>query len=73
MPRLIGKQSNSGLYGSVLLTVIVAVAAAVGLEYLGYINVVTGFGREARPFSQGYKLGAFSASSSIIVNTDEAI
>lgn len=44
MPRLIGKQSTSGW--SVSLVLILAIAAAGSLEYLGFINVIPGFGRE---------------------------
>lgn len=65
MPRLIGKQSSSSLYGSILLVVIVAVAGATGLEYLGYINALPGFGRETRPLSQWYKPVAFGANSKV--------
>ncbi len=45
MPRLIGKKSdNSGYVGLVL---ILAIATAGSLEYLGVINVIPGFGRDA--------------------------
>lgn len=45
MPRLIGKQSsNSGYIG---LFLILAIATAGSLEYLGVINVIPGFGRDA--------------------------
>jgi hypothetical protein len=46
VPRLIGKQSNSGWYvGSIL---ILAIAIAGVFEYTGFINVIPGFGREYR-------------------------
>jgi hypothetical protein len=48
MPRLIGKQSNNSW--SMLLILILAVAAAGSLEYFGFINVIPGFGSE-RPWS----------------------
>ena len=44
MPRLVGKQSNRGLY--VGLVLLAAVAGFVGLEYTGVINVIPGFGKE---------------------------
>jgi hypothetical protein len=50
MPRLIGKQSNNSWY--VTLILIVAIAAAGSLEYLGVINVIPGFGNERSPFDQ---------------------
>ncbi|MGB3493515.1 MAG: hypothetical protein WBA57_12350 [Elainellaceae cyanobacterium] len=44
MPRLIGKQSNSGWYvGSAF---ILAIAIVVACEYTGLINIIPGFGRE---------------------------
>jgi hypothetical protein len=43
MPRLIGKRSNST--PAIALMAILAAAAAVSLEYFGYVNVVPGFGR----------------------------
>jgi hypothetical protein len=44
MPRLIGKTSKTPLYTTLL---IVAVAAAMtGLEYIGEIDIVPGFGRD---------------------------
>jgi hypothetical protein len=45
MPRLIGKQSNDSWY--VTLALILAIAAAGSLEYLGVINVIPGFGGES--------------------------
>ncbi|MBW4515699.1 MAG: hypothetical protein KME11_10785 [Timaviella obliquedivisa GSE-PSE-MK23-08B] len=44
MPRLAGKQSNEGLHVSLLA--LTAIAIAVGLEYVGVINVVPGFGKD---------------------------
>jgi hypothetical protein len=44
MPRLVGKQSNNGLITSLLI--LVAIAAAVGLEYTGAVDVIPGFGRD---------------------------
>jgi hypothetical protein len=46
MPRLVGKQSNDGLLATLLL--LVAIAAAVGFEYTGAIDVVPGFGRDTQ-------------------------
>jgi hypothetical protein len=46
MPRLIGKQSNSSWYVTLLL--VLAIAAAGSLEALGFINVIPGFGWEYR-------------------------
>jgi hypothetical protein len=42
MPRLIGKQSNDSWYIGLFL--VLAIAAAGSLEYLGFINVIPGFG-----------------------------
>jgi hypothetical protein len=44
MPRLVGKQSNKGLY--VGLVLLAAIAGVIGMEYTGVINVVPGFGKE---------------------------
>ena len=48
MPRLIGQQSNNSWY--VMLVLILVIAAAGFLEYLGVINVIPGFGHERSPF-----------------------
>jgi hypothetical protein len=48
MPRLVGKQSNNGALVSLLL--IAAIAAAIGLEYKGAIDIVPGFGRTTQDF-----------------------
>ncbi|HSM82202.1 MAG TPA: hypothetical protein VLS96_10970 [Nodosilinea sp.] len=50
MPRLIGRQSNDSWY--VTLVLLLAIAAAGSLEYLGVINVIPGFGNEQSPFEQ---------------------
>jgi hypothetical protein len=44
VPRLVGKQSNEGLYAGVVL--IAAVLVAGSCEYFGVVNVVPGFGSE---------------------------
>jgi hypothetical protein len=44
MPRLIGKQSNSTIPLSLLL--LASIATVIGLEYIGSINVIHGFGNE---------------------------
>jgi predicted small secreted protein len=46
MPRLVGKQSNNGLIATLLL--LVAIVAAIGLEYTGAIDTVPGFGRDTQ-------------------------
>lgn len=48
MPRLIGKRSDNGAN----ITVLIILVAIVGilLEYLGAIDIVPGFGREAYYF-----------------------
>jgi len=50
MPRLVGKQSNTGSY--VALIALVAIAGFIGLEYAGVINVVPGFGKESTSVNQ---------------------
>jgi hypothetical protein len=45
MPRLVGKQSNKGLYVGLFL--LVAIAGFIGLEYSGTMNVIPGFGKES--------------------------
>jgi hypothetical protein len=44
MPRLIGKTSKTPLYTTLLIVVVAA--AVTGLEYMGEIDVVPGFGRD---------------------------
>jgi hypothetical protein len=51
MPRLVGKQSNSGLWTSVVLVAAIA-AAAGGIEYLGYTNFIPGWGKTQRAVGQ---------------------
>jgi hypothetical protein len=45
MPRLVGNQSNRGLYTG--LIVLAAIIGFFGLEYTGTINVIPGFGQES--------------------------
>jgi hypothetical protein len=54
MPRLVGKQSNSGLLTSVVLVVAI-VAAAGSAEYLGYTNFIPGWGKNQKTMSQSMK------------------
>lgn len=49
MPRLVGKQSNSGLYLGTFLGLAIATAGLA--EYLGVVNVVPGFGRDSNPLT----------------------
>jgi hypothetical protein len=44
MPRLIGKQSNPAIPLSVLI--LASIAVVTGLEYVGAINVINGFGND---------------------------
>ena len=44
MPRLIGKQSNSAI--PVSLLTLAAIVTVIGLEYIGVINVINGFGND---------------------------
>lgn len=46
MPRLVGKRSNAN--SSLALLFLIAIASGVLIEFLGYINIVPGFGREGR-------------------------
>ncbi len=55
MPRLVGKQSNSGLLTSVVLVVAIAAAAAGSAEYLGYTNFIPGWGKNQKTMSQSQK------------------
>ena len=43
MPRLVGRQSNSG--ASVVLLLLIAIGIASALEYEGVIDVVPDFGK----------------------------
>lgn len=45
MPRLVGKRSDNDS-AIALVILLLAIAAVVGAEYSGYIDVVPGFGRE---------------------------
>ncbi len=51
MPRLIGQRSDSS--SSIALLFLLAIAAGISLEYLGYVNVIPGFGRDIPYTSQG--------------------
>jgi hypothetical protein len=44
MPRLIGKTSKTPLYTTLLI--VVTAVAVTGLEYIGAIDIVPGFGRD---------------------------
>ncbi len=44
MPRLIGKQSNSAVPLSLLI--LASIAVVTGLEYVGAINAINGFGND---------------------------
>jgi hypothetical protein len=44
MPRLIGKQSNSTIPLSLLI--FAAIATIIGLEYIGAMNIINGFGND---------------------------
>jgi hypothetical protein len=46
MPRLIGKQSNPAIPLSLLI--LTAIAVVIGLEYVGVINIINGFGNDYR-------------------------
>jgi hypothetical protein len=61
MPRLVGKQSNSGLLTSVVLVAAI-VAVAGSSEYLGYTNFIPGWGKDQKTMSQSLKpiLAVFS-------------
>jgi hypothetical protein len=52
MPRLIGKQSNPAIPLSLLM--IATVAATLGLEYVGAIDVIDGIGPTNRVEIQTY-------------------
>ena len=43
MPRLVGRQSNSG--ASILLLLLIAIGVASALEYEGVIDVAPNFGK----------------------------
>ncbi len=44
MPRLVGKQSNTSAQLTLLITA--AIGVLTGLEYMGAINVINGFGND---------------------------
>jgi hypothetical protein len=44
MPRLVGKQSNSAIPLSLLI--LASIATVIGLEYIGSINIINGFGND---------------------------
>lgn len=48
MPRLVGKQSNTSSYVSLIVLLVLIVGAGVISEYLGAINLVPRFGQEGR-------------------------
>ena len=50
MPRLIGKRSNPNPV--IALVFMFAIGTGVSLEYLGYMNLVPGFGRDVQYTSQ---------------------
>jgi hypothetical protein len=52
MPRLVGKQSNAGLYAGLISLTAIVVAGAVAMEYFGVINEVPGFGRNQKSIGQ---------------------
>lgn len=54
MPRLVGKRSNAN--SSIALLALIAIASGILIEYLGYINVVPGFGREGRYITQNSRV-----------------
>lgn len=45
MPRLIGKRSDNG--ANIAVLIILAAIVGILLEYLGALDIVPGFGREA--------------------------
>lgn len=50
MQRLVGKRSDAS--PAIALFFLLALTAGISLEYLGYINVVPGFGRNTPSISQ---------------------
>jgi hypothetical protein len=52
MPRLVGKQSNSGWYVGLFCVVAIAAAGTVALEYCGIINEIPGFGKNQKLIGQ---------------------
>jgi hypothetical protein len=54
MPRLVGKQSNSGLYVGLACCAAIAVAGTIAMEYFGVINNVPGFGKNQKLIGQAH-------------------
>lgn len=52
MPRLVGKQSNRGLYVGLVGLAAIAVAGTVAMEYFGIVNTVPGFGKDRQLIGQ---------------------
>ncbi|MBD2181735.1 hypothetical protein H6S82_25740 [Planktothrix sp. FACHB-1355] len=50
MPRLIGKRTNPNPVIALLFSI--AIGTGISLEYLGYVNLVPGFGRDVQYTSQ---------------------
>lgn len=51
MPRLKGRQYNTGLFA--LLLVLIGIGIAIPLEYLGFTNLITNFDKAARTARAG--------------------
>lgn len=52
MPRLVGKQSNRGLYVGLVCFAAIAVAGTIAMEYFGVINTIPGFGKNQKLIGQ---------------------
>jgi hypothetical protein len=52
MPRLVGKQSNRGLYVGFVGFAAIAIAGTVAMEYFGVINTIPGFGKDQKLIGQ---------------------
>ena len=50
MPRLIGKRSNANPVVALLFAI--AIGTGISLEYLGYVNLIPGFGQNVQSTSQ---------------------
>lgn len=46
MPRLVGRQSNTGSYATFAFLLGLVIGAGVISEYLGAINLIPGFGQD---------------------------
>jgi hypothetical protein len=66
MPRLVGKQSNNGAVASLLL--IIAIAAAIGLEYTGAVDVIPGFGRDTQNLRNDRNVSQQDANTTLFNN-----